>query len=288
MALLAKKFHVMGSDKVDRACNIYSAASDITSGKYFRARVDGVDGYVSLVPTTSKRATKGRVQNATGTYAIGETVLPTFSYKIITSNTPFTVPAGVYSLRVTCVGGGSGGCCGCSCPVTGGTTTFGSVSAAGGTAPTIGNVSATCCGGDPYSCDPCTKTDYTKVPQGYNNGVMSCYECEKPGAAAVPLILYNGIQVGSVGNGGHADARMVGDESEQCAGVTGASGFKTIQTISVTPGQVITATIGGGGNGCVNRGRCFQGTVHKSNQGCASSGGSGGILVEWGWGIETD
>ena len=106
MALLAKKFHVMGSDKVDRACSIYSEASDITSGKYFRARVDGVDGYVSLVPTTSKRATKGRVQNASGTYAIGETVLPTFSYKIITSNTSFTVPAWVYSLRVTCVGGG--------------------------------------------------------------------------------------------------------------------------------------------------------------------------------------
>ena len=113
---------------------------------------------------------------------------------------------------------------------------------------------------------------------GFNNGGRCTTDNPNPGGASIVLTTITGLQVASVGGGGSADP----GGGDIC--LPGASGYMTTETINVTPGQILDYYIGSGG-----RGRRHS----KLYPYCTSSGGAGscpgekgGILVEWGQGIQ--
>lgn len=290
MAVLAKKIHIKNSAGTEQTVTLYSTTAEVaTASGYTFQLVDGVTAYAALVPTSHARATSGRVLKSGTTYAWGSaTPAPTYAYKTFTTagSGTFTVPTGVTKLRVTCVGGGAAGVCSDSKTLTtvadtkGGTTTFGSVSAAGAKAASwtaVEECSSSC------SRDTCGTTcwinDVTNVTvsTGTTNGIVK-YTCDYyGGAGAVALTNYQGTTIFSAGNGGCAD----GD----CGIIaTGGSGYKKVSTISVTPGQTISWSIASPPKGYRRGTRC---TANCSSSGWnACPGGVGGILVEYGSGIE--
>lgn len=321
MAVLSKKLYIKNSAGTQQTANLYSTTSE-SGSPYMNATVDGTAAYAPLVSTSDARATSGRVLTSGGTtYAIGNASVPAYAYKTFTTagSGTFTVPSGVTKLRVTCVGGGAGGASGfimpssgsaaagsCSAPVgtvttyTGGSaTTFGSVSAAGGTNVQVKYyyVQSTCqsCSGgrDPvctsYTCYP---AQAWSIPSyGYHNGARSSTTDGLSGGAAVPLVAYNGTTIISAGAGGYADS---GNTScpRSCGGgssndvISGASGYRTVSTITVTPGQVLSYTVGRGGNWYRKGSNAYYDYEWGSGGHHGSPGLTGAILVEYGKGIE--
>lgn len=216
-----------------------------------------------------------------------------------TSAGTFTVPSGVTKLRVTCVGGGAGcigmrdsdsGSCGDSRSDyvdsngyvlnqvnTGGTTTFGTVSAAGGNRNLAhwGSISSSSTCGRDSCCSYPTFRSYTYTAgTGYNQGRDDTgTDSYTPGGAGYTLTGIDGTTHGTYGAGGGASGGGSGSGNWH----TGASGFVTIQTISVTPGQAISATIGAGGARF-----CFMGYCNDNPM----AGSAGAILVEYGQGVQ--
>lgn len=319
MATFAKKIHIKNSAGTEQTANIYSTTGE-SGSPYMHASVDGSTGYVALVSTSASNATSGRVLHTNGTtYAIGNAAIPAYSYKVITTagSGTFTVPTGVSKLRVTCVGGGAGGSvlakgseAGCGITygsselsVSNGTyywtgswalgsaTKFGTVTAAAAGAAKFSGVMSeqcTCTSGRDVTCSGCRDEFLPKavvtVSTGYHNGVCVLGTSNSyKGGAAVPMVGIDNVTRASVGAGGYAD----GDYNNPCTNIyiaSGGSGYRTISTMSVTAGQVISYTVGSGG-----KMRWFNGTTtscHNSDGTGGCPGSAGGILIEWGKGIE--
>ena len=278
MALLSKKLYIQNSSGTQYIVRIYGTQSEAGS-LYIYCNADTTAGFVRIASTSDSYATPGRVTKNGTTYAICKTVAaPAYNYSYYTSSGSFTVPANVYKLRITCVGGGAGGVTGgvigetipntgtTSFGVQGGTTSFGSLcSAAGGTQPSI-----TTSGGSVVS--------YI-VSQGFYNGGYYPGSTDLHMVSAVPVPNVNGTSVGTCGQGGYCDENNGGRHN-----FSGASGARVTKIVDVTPGTVFTITIGGGGQWW---GRGGLQTAEHNNHGYGGcSGKSGGCLVEWGTGIQ--
>lgn len=290
MATLSKKINMINSAGTQQTANLYSTTAE-SGSPYLSAMVDGTAAYAPLVSPSDSRATSGRVTRTDGTtYAIGKSAAPAYAQwtQSAAGSGTFTVPSGVSKLRVTCVGGGAGGAVlwnvatsTTSLPNTAGrATTFGSVTANGAVAADFVLATETNCSWDRDSQSCSTSiTGFRSCNPSHGTASGTCAYSKNGigGAGAVPLTDYNGNTVFSAGAGGGADG-------EYDYVVTGGSGFKTVSVIDVTPGQVISWTVGGSapcyngygwcGSFCSNRGMsCWTGSV-------------GGILVEYGQGIE--
>lgn len=296
MATLSKKINMINSAGTQQTANLYSTTAE-SGSPYLSAMVDGTAAYAPLVSPSDASATSGRVALSDGTiYAIGKSAVPSYSYQLLTTagSGTFTVPSGVSKLRVTCVGGGAGGTCidntgecpeSTNCRVSrcaGGATTFGSVTANGATAPIFSICTRT---GDCSRDGGCDIIYYLcsgyTVSKGTGNGGMTTGYDPVYGAGCVALTSYTGTQLACVGAGGYGD----NGGNNVCMASSGGSGYKTVSMISVTAGDVISYTVGAGG--LLNRWGTYWSYAINSNEGQGGSpGGAGGILVEWGQGIE--
>lgn len=277
MARLAKKFYV-SKGSATYAHTVYSTVAEITNGIYMRCRVDGVDGYVAAGSTTSPRATPARMLKNGVTYALWKDAINVYSYKLLTASGSFTVPAGVYQLRVTAVGGGAGGVSGCLANSRGGTSTFKTISAGG-----AGGAKWTVHSNRECNQDGCTTNYYTTFDSaGYGTALTVNGQCN--GQPCVPLTNVSGTQIGCAGKGGFSDCGWCNGGGDQNGCGCGGSGIKVVGTVSVTPGEVIAYTVGAAGKGCCCR---CEGCTHSADGCTAGYGSAGAILVEWGVGIES-
>ena len=300
MATFSKKINILKSGTTYKV-NVYSTSGEAGSSFTGAIIIDGTQGYYPLCGTSDSRATPGRCLHSNGnTYALATDGVPAYSSKSITAagSGTFTVPSGVTKLRVTCVGGGAGGVVARTKRSTtslpngsytsayaassaGGTTTFGSVSAAGATYAKFVYKTYQDCGGsrDSASCSTayeCTSiTASSGTASGYTSILNSDYHA---GASAIAVTNYAGTQMFTAGAGGCADGTVD-------ALAAGGSGKKTVSTITVTPGQVINYTVGNYGKGC-KYGTYLTSTSNSSDGVNAGRGYVGGILVEWGRGIQ--
>lgn len=291
MATFSKKLHLRNTSNVEQTAEIYSTIGE-AGDVYISTNVDNINGYIPLTTTSDSAATSGRVTHTNGnTYAIAVSGVPDYGYSRFTSGSgSFTVPQKITKLRVTCIGGGAGGYTltyvsnggGSSIGMytnyglAGGKTTFGSVTANGATAASI-TVETTAVAEN-------WSTHYYRgytISQGTSNGSGDTYTSSYfSGGAAVALTGYNGTSYGSYGAGGYAD----GLSGTYSAALSGASGYKTVTTISVTPGQTISYAVGAGSNGKANNTQ-YSSAISSGGAG-VSPGSSGAILVEWGKGIQ--
>lgn len=289
MAQFSKSIKIL-KDGTTYTVPVFSTSAEAGSSFTGAIIIDSTQGYYPLCSTSDSKATPGRCLHSNGTtYALAKSGAPAYTYKLITTagSGTFTVPSGVTKLRVTCVGGGAGGIAGSSVPpdgtstvkyaasTAGGKTTFGSVSANGATYASITFTVTT------SSSESGTSTDYTAksitVSKGYTNGGGWINSDYHDAPAATPLVGYNGTQRGTAGRGGCADG---GGWS-----ATGASGYRTVSTITVTPGQSISYTVGNYGKGWKNG--SYQTSTDNSSGGVnAGRGYAGAILVEYGVGIQ--
>ena len=294
MATLAKKIRMKNSSGAVQTALIYSTTGE--SGEpNLPLTVDGVQGYACLAGTSDTRATSGRVKTSGGTqYAIGARGVPAYGYGHYTSNGSFTVPAGVTVLRVTCVGGGAGGMLERDCDdfsstgtytlsgVEGGATNFGTVVANGATSSVYSIHATVSDDGEGHKYVDCYNTSITNS-NGTQNGMTTTngtnHTVGYQGGAAVSLTMINGTLSGSAGAGGGV---TVAQRARIC---TGGSGYKTTQNISVTPGQVISYSIGSGGK-CRDWGGLYATSYNDGHHGVAYPGSNGAVLVEWGEGIQ--
>lgn len=308
MALLANKLYIQKGSTTQSA-NIYSTTAEAGSN-YLSAKIGSTTGYIPLVATTDTRATNGRVTKSGTDYAIGSTAVPAYTkWGKASGSGNFTVPANVTKLRVTCVGGGSGGliteATEDDSKVTniassaGGATTFGSVVANGGTAPSASHQGYSV-SYDEYSNLPSGGGYSASVTAGkgfYNSTIVSG-NTNTVTPTAVPITDYKGnVLYQQHGTGGSVNAcgttaSAVGTGNKQYTATTGASGYRTIQTISVTPGQVIAWSVGAGGQGryrrvCVTNAQNTAVSAWTTfNNGGVGPGTAGAIVVEYGIGIE--
>ena len=307
MAKLAKKIYLKNSAGAQQTATLYSSTAEVGTN-YARLYVDNTNCYVPLVSTSAATATSGRVTKSGTTYAIGSGVIAYNAKKFTTAGSgTFTVPSGVYKLRVTCVGGGSGGITGHRSDLTvskvstylksysgsngvytnarfknvdGGTTTFGSVSASGGykayTTSAYDSESGT---GDSPIITRCFYPSSVTTNVGQNKLSLYTDSDWHAGASAVPLTDVSGVTVFSAGAGGPADGAGISYFASP-----GTSGVKTVKTISVSPGDTISWTVGNYGQGL--RRTSFTTSTDSNSGGIgAGRGYAGGILVEWGEGI---
>ena len=280
MAIYAKKVYLKNTSGKQQTAEIYSKPEE-AGPNYIYVTIDGSAGYIALAGTSDSNATSGRVKRSGTTYAIASTGIPPYTSKLLTTVEPgtFKVPSGVTKLRVTCVGGGAGGVVtynsgGSFDKSAGLASTFGSITASGAGAAYFYRTSSTDSEGN-VSYDITSVTPGSGTTAGYTSTrTSSVYD----GAPAVPITNYQGTQVHTAGNGGHADG--AGD-----ALACGSSGHKTVSVITVTPGQSISYTVGDRGAGC--RYGTYTYTDNYGNKGAhVSPGGVGAILVEWGRGIQ--
>ena len=292
MATFTKKLYMKNSAGTQQTANIYSTTGEVGSN-YMYVIVDGTQGYIGLVDTSNSSATSGRVLKNGTTYAIASATVPAYSKQLITSGSgTFTVPTGATKLKVTCVGGGAG-CfvyaCSHHCSYdgaftgsgtyssgAGGASTFGSVTAYGATS-TVVVVSKKSCSCGSGRDDTCTSyaPSYSSfsVSSGSINGVKYTGCGYKSGTAGQSITAYDGTVYGPYGKGGGGAGD--GNNDTVCA-ITGGSGYVTVSTINVTPGQALSYTVGGGGSGATD---WYAGYY-------CEAGTSGAILVEWGKGIQ--
>jgi hypothetical protein len=320
MATFSKKINILKSGTTYKV-NVYSTSGEAGSSFTGAIIIDGTQGYYPLCGTSDSRATPGRCLHSNGTtYALATDGVPAYAYKYITAvgSGTFTVPKGVTKLRVTCVGGGAGGVATIwfndntadlnetrntvdgikklfgMAPTNnkvyysasaGGKTTFGSVTANGATYAVcnLTAISWTEKGSrdTTYSYSGYYPTSAT-ASKGTTNGGIGVgrgYD-GADGAPAVVITNMNGTQIGKVGAGGKAD-------SHHGYASAGASGYKTTTTITVTPASTISYTVGKGGNGRDRGTVVTSGYRHENDSGTgAGVGSSGGILVEWGKGVQ--
>ena len=276
MGTFSKKLHIKNSSGVEQTAYIYSTTSEVGSN-YMYTIVDGTQGYIPLVSTSSGYATSGRVLKSGTTYAIGAGVPPSYNYSLYTASGSFTVPANVYTCRVTCVGGGAGGMTGFypSGYLTNSTGTYTFSGVVGGTT-SFGNL-CSALGGQPASVTFSSGSFVSHVlSAGYNNGTGYYSDSDyHGGASAVPLVNISGTTIASHGAGGYCDENNGGRYN-----YTGASGYRTVTNVKVTPGSVITITIGGGGKNWGRGG--YYDYAHSSKGYGAGPGSAGACLVEWG------
>ena len=308
MAKLTKKIYMTNSAGTQQTAELYSTTGEVGSN-YVSLYVDSTNCYAPLVSTSAATATSGRVIKNSTTYAIGSSATVAYSSQKFTTagSGTFTVPSGVTKLRVTCVGGGSGGVCVARNSlevskistylksysgsagvytnarfknVDGGTTTFGSVSASGGyKAYTTAKHTYTSGTGDSSETITCFYPSKITTNVGYNQVTMYNDADWHAGASAVPLTTISGSTAFSAGAGGPADGA-----SSSYAASPGSSGARTVQTISVSPGDKISWTVGNYGQGL--RLTSFTTSTDSNSSGVgAGRGYVGGILVEWGQGI---
>lgn len=282
MAQFGKKIHIIPSTGGEQTCNIYSTTGESGTPNQ-PILVDGQTGYVPLVSTTDARATAGRVRLSTGQeWALGARGVVAYAYQLITSSGSFTVPNDIGKLRVTCVGGGAGGFVSSGSHTNpsydytnasgnlvtvgagpGGTTTFGTISAAG-----AGVATATY--SDAYW--PIATTQSCGQSCG---GEFRDFDVHKGPSTSIYNI--HGTLITKAGTGGYSDL------GSAPIGFPGGSGNLVTGYMDVTPGQVIAVTIGDGGIG-----RCREFLTWSYNtggEGC-NGGSAGAVLVEWGQGIE--
>lgn len=306
MALLAKKLYMKNSAGTTQTANIYGTTGEVGTN-YIRATVDGTNGYIPLVSTKDVRATSGRVTKSGTDYAIGSIPIPAYAkWGKASGSGNFTVPAGIYKLRVTCVGGGAGGVIvGAGAAHfgdytnketggAGGKTTFGSVTANGGGASTI-TKKTTCTDYDSeYSqCNASSVSTTITLGAGYAKAVSVTKNTNTVAGTPVPILDYNGDTLfNQHGTGGSVNAfGSAGNVCNTCvdSAVVGASGYRTVKTISVTPGQVIKWSVGAGGSGVYNyygNSRKVVSTWTTYGNGGVGPGTGGAIVVEYGRGIE--
>ena len=328
MAKLAKQFYILNSSGVQQNCGIYGTTSEAGSN-YMYVTVDGQSAYIPLVSTSSVYASSGRVLKSGTTYAIGRASQPSYNYRVIARSTPrnyagstsnltvssagtFTVPADVYRLKVTCVGGGAGGWnkswfnddnnCG-SLPSgfttsnntvyypnqAGGRTTFGSVSANGATYSVVTYTTHACesCSDSGENCQNCSSyTGYrpTSITASTGSASGSCStdsSSSYDGPLGPNVKNIRGTVLMNPGSGGNADSNN-GTRS------SGGSGYLTTSFMNVTPGQTISYSVGRWGYGWDN-GTAVTGEGvkrHKNDSGTSAQAGWGGaILIEWGVGV---
>lgn len=284
MATYTNKLEMINTSGSTETASIYSTTGESGSPyltTYVKTTGGWSAGYIALVSISDSRATSGRIVKSGITYAIANAGTPPYAYTTMTTagSGTFTVPSGVTKLRVTCVGGGAGGVVtyndiGRTFPTSAGkATTFGSVTANGAGYATFNIKVDTSGESTTYSCTSVTPGGGTTA--GYTSTrTSSAYD----GAPAVPLTNYQGTQILTAGNGGHADGTA---DYLAC----GSSGYKTVSTITVTPGQVISYTVGDRGAGC--RYGTYTYTAGYGSSGAhVSPGGVGAILVEYGTGIQ--
>lgn len=290
MATFSKKLYMKNTAGTQQSAEIYSTTGEVGSA-YAHLVVDGTTGYVPLVSTSNARATSGRVTETSGTtYAIGKAGYVAYSYGLYTSSGTFTVPAKVYKLRVTCVGGGAGVLCYMGrFSITGDDYTYKGPGSywyysGAGRKTTFSSVSASGAGSNKVYCVVSSRAvseNYYKNYPTYSNQTVggggvsgtSYKSCGyKSGTSGLYVTTIKGNSFGPYGKGGGGG----GDgHNDTVYTITGSSGYRTTSTISVTPGQKIAYTVGGGGSG-------FQdGAAYN-----VESGSAGAILVEWGLGIE--
>ena len=143
---------------------------------------------------------------------------------ITTGSGNWTVPDGVYRIKVTAVGGGGEGG-GVSSGVNGSNTTFSTITASGGLgggggAPAGGGAGGTATGGD-ANIQGFSGQSSTSTAGDHNPGAGGCSFC------------------GPVGHGGYGGI-----------GGGGGGGGTAIKVFSVEPGDLISYSVGaGGGNG---------------------------------------
>jgi hypothetical protein len=319
MALLSKKLHIKSNNKTtEEVCNIYSTASEAGSN-YMRCTVDGKNGYIPLVSVSAGNASSGRVTKTSDgkTYAIGRYQPVPYGHitDVFTTDGVFTVPDGVYKLRVTCVGGGAGGADTCTrippwittsdvpenttkvfyYGTEGGATTFGTITASGATS---GSVKVTNTSGKLSSIN-----DASSISYGTINGECRFDRKFISGASGTVIYDINGNAVGSSGSiasGYYSNTLLYGGTNGYgCGGgvdnvrdwsdhlqLTGGSGFKTVQLIDVIPGERISYKVGNGGSGYYLGGLYPNGYYYPgSPSGGCQRGCFGGIYVEWGGSI---
>lgn len=293
MATFSKKINIL-KDGTTYSISVYSTSAEAGDSYTGAIVIDGTQGYYPLCSTSDSRATPGRVLHSNGnTYAIATGGVPAYSKKLITSGTgTFTVPSGATKLKVTCIGGGAG-CfvyaCSHSCTYdgaftgsgtyssgAGGATTFGSVTAYGATSNTVVVSKVQCCKSSSRECGAYSyapKYSSFTVSTGSINGTKHTGCGYKAGTAGQSITAYDGTVYGPYGKGGGGAGD--GNNDTVCA-MTGGSGKVTTSTITVTPGQSISYTVGSGGAGA---------TDWYSGYNC-EAGTAGAILVEWGKGIQ--
>ena len=288
MGQFAKHIYIKNSAGTIQAVNLYSTAGEAGSWRIRGANVDGQDAYIPCVPydSTEARRTSAVFTNGAGTWRFATVGAPPYATAYYNGGSgSFTVPTGVTRLRVTCVGGGAGGCNmyearigkGVHYGSSGGATTFGSVSAAG-----AGPLHFSIKEESHQNCDSesgCS-TYYTYHIEWFNNSAGFHYGWQTGGewyyGHSTPLRNYLGTDVAYAGQGGRGSY------------ANGGSGYRSEALIDVTPGQVIGWSVGGGGAGLA------MGTgVHwinydywSSHSQCAGCGFAGAIFVEWGQGIQ--
>lgn len=294
MATFSKKINIL-KNGTTYTISVYTTAAEAGSTYTGAIVIDNTQGYYPLCSTSDSRATPGRVLHSNGTtYAIATNGTPAYGKKIITSGTgTFTVPSGATKLKVTCVGGGAG-CfvymCSHNCSYdgaftgngtyssgAGGASTFGSVTAYGATSTTVVVKSVYCCkSSDRDGCNSSSSApSYSSftVSTGSINGTKYTGCGYKAGTAGQSITAYDGTVYGPYGKGGGGGGD--GNNDTVCA-ITGGSGRKVTSTITVTPGQKISYTVGGGGAAATDD---YAGYNNEA-------GTAGAILVEWGKGIQ--
>ena len=294
MATFTKKLYMKNSAGTQQTAVIYSTAGEAGSN-YMYATVDGSQGYIGLVATSHSKATMGRVSKSGTTYAISSSNPPAYAYTTMTTagSGVFTVPNSVTRLRVTCVGGGAGGTYNNwvyspsappvywdFSPAAGGSTTFGSVTASGATAPYYYGASRYQVASSRDSKSWKGEIGGAVPSQGFVNGVIVEWTSSYySGAPATPLVNIHGTTICSAGAGGSAD-----DDGETIT--TGGSGYRVISTINVTPGQQIAWSVGAGGKNSSNGMGSWPNYCFSSGGQGTCPGNPGAILVEYGIGIE--
>ena len=278
MALLSKKLYMQNSAGTQHTACIYGTSGEAGS-LYIFCLAGTTSGYIRIASTSDSYATHGRVIKNGTTYAICKSVVaPAYNSSYYTSSGSFTVPANTYKLRVTCVGGGAGGVTGAiigSTVPSDGTFTFG---VAGGTT-SFGSLCSASGGSNPILVTSGGAVSSTTVSKGYHNGGYYPGSTDLHQVSATPITNVSGTQVATCGRGGYCDENNGGRHN-----FSGASGYRVIKTVDVTPGTVITVTIGGGGKWW---GRGGLNTAEHNNHGYGGcSGSAGGCLVEWGVGIQ--
>lgn len=290
MSSLAKKLYIRNSAGTQQTANIYD---DVTEAypAYMHLTVDGTTAYIPIVATNDSKATIGRVTESNGvTYAIASRASVPYNSAYYTSTGSFTVPSGVYRVRVTCVGGGAGSVIWFrnmprGTNITGynggGTTSFGSLVSASGATSTYVSGNYEWVGTGESQSHEWVLYGYT-VSQGTTNATyIRVYGVWVAGGPAVPLTRYDGSVAGYAGAGGQGNAQYVSDFS-----TTGASGYKTVSVVSVTPGTTIQCNVGAGGPAWFDWTTTYEGAFGNSGR-HVWPGSAGAILVEYGGAIET-
>lgn len=156
----------------------------------------------------------------------------------------FTVPDGVYRIKVTCVGGGGGGTGDTGFGGGGGNTTFSTLTANGGSGtayPYAGGAGGTASGGD---------INITGQSGGYGNNAI--VPNNQSGAGGSTILGHGGASTGqgtgNSGTGYGSGGSGVSNSPHSTYGGGGAGGA-CIKIFTTTPGGTLAYSVGSGGAG---------------------------------------